>query len=112
MSDDPLVLDECEFGFPSNTTVETYPDAREASDAMADRTPDVVIVDMQTGSAGGYSLTRRMHSFDHLKKVPVLILLEREQDRWLAQQSGATAARVKPLPAASLVREALELISA
>lgn len=112
VSDDPLVLDECEFGFPSDTTVETYHDARAASDAMGDRTPDVVIVDMQTGSAGGYSLTRSMYSFDHLKEVPVLILLEREQDRWLARQSGATAARVKPVPAASLVHDALELISA
>jgi DNA-binding response OmpR family regulator len=112
VSDDPLIREECQFGFPSDAKVEIYHDERDATDAMAARSPDVVIVDLQTGNAGGYSLTRRMRSSPRLSEVPVLILLEREQDRWLARQSGATNSRVKPLPAASLVREALELIPA
>jgi two-component system phosphate regulon response regulator PhoB len=112
VSDDPLVREECEYGFPSDTKVEIFHDERDATAAMADRAPDVVIVDLQTGNAGGYSLTRRMRSSSHLSEVPVLILLEREQDRWLARQSGATESRVKPLPTASLVHEALELIPA
>jgi DNA-binding response OmpR family regulator len=112
VSDDPLVREECEFGFPSDTKIEIYHDERDAGDAMSERAPDVVIVDLQTGSAGGYSLTRRMRSSPRLKDVPVLILLEREQDRWLAERSGATQARVKPLPTATLVEEALDLIPA
>ncbi len=112
VSDDPLVREECQFGFPSDTTVEIYHDELDATGAMADRAPDVVIVDLQTGNAGGYSLTRRMRSSPRLSDVPILILLEREQDRWLAHQSGATNSRVKPLPMASLIREALELIPA
>jgi DNA-binding response OmpR family regulator len=112
VSDDRLVREECEWGFPSDVSVEIYLDARDASDAMAERSPDVVIVDLQTGTAGGFSLARWMRSLRHLSDVPVLILLEREQDRWLARQSGATASRIKPIPTASLVDETLDLISA
>jgi two-component system, OmpR family, phosphate regulon response regulator PhoB len=112
VSDDPLVREECEFGFPSDVTVEIYLDARDAGDAMAERTPAAVIVDLQTGNAGGFSLARWMRSLGHLQDVPILILLEREQDRWLAGQSGATVSRIKPISAASLVHETLGLISA
>jgi two-component system, OmpR family, phosphate regulon response regulator PhoB len=112
VSDDPLIREECEYGFPSDVSVEIYMDARDASDAMAERAPDGVIVDLQTGNAGGFSLARWMRSLHDLEDVPILILLEREQDRWLARQSGATASRVKPIPTASLVGETLDLISA
>jgi DNA-binding response OmpR family regulator len=112
VSDDPLVREEARYGFPSGTEVETYRDALDAQRGLDEHVPDVVIVDQQTGNAGGFALTRDMRSSDRLAKVPVLILLERAQDGWLAMQSGANRYRVKPLPTTTLVDETLDLIPA
>ena len=72
--------------------------------------PELVLVDIQTGSAGGFSLARDMAQSPRLRAVPILMLLEREQDAWLSRQAGAIAYRVKPIDTDDLVRSVLELI--
>jgi DNA-binding response OmpR family regulator len=77
---------------------------------MREGPPNLVIVDLQTGSAGGFSLARDMRQYERLKDVPVLILVDRHQDGWLAMQGGATRYLLKPVPASVLVEESLELV--
>jgi|SRR5918999_1131165 DNA-binding response OmpR family regulator len=107
VSDDVLLRDQARWAFPAGVTVSFAVDSRDAWKQLQERAPSVVVVDMQTGNAGGYGLTRDMAEDEHLARVPVVILLEREQDEWLARSSGATAYRTKPLPLGELVREVL-----
>jgi len=84
-------------------------DSRHAWKAMSETSPNVVVVDIQTGSAGGYGLARDMSMNDRLRDVPILLLLERVQDGWLARQGGATRWLTKPVEAAALALEALAI---
>lgn len=110
VSDDPRVRAEMISACPSGAEVELRLDARDAWQSMENRKPSLVVVDMQTGSAGGYGLCRDMAHSDRLKNVPVVILLERTQDAWLARQAGAALSRVKPIDAQGLFPDALELL--
>ena len=85
-------------------------DAGDAIEAIRASVPSVVVVDLRSGNAGGFSLTREMAQFDELRNVPVLMVLEREQDSWLAEQAGAAAHRVKPIDTGVLVADAVALI--
>ncbi|MGH2775108.1 MAG: response regulator [Actinomycetota bacterium] len=111
VSDDHSMSSEVAFAFPDDVTVLFAKDAREALQLMRETIPSVVIMDIRTGSAGGYGLSRDMAANDRLRNVPRFILLERRQDSWLAKQAGATLCRVMPIPKDELVEEALTLAS-
>ncbi|MDQ3784961.1 MAG: response regulator [Actinomycetota bacterium] len=106
---DEQVQEEVRFGFPTGVEVSILRDAREAWEWMHDKTPSVAIMDIQTGSAGGFGLARDMAQDPKLAAVPVLMLIERRQDEWLAEQAGATSHRIKPVDADDLVAEVLSL---
>lgn len=107
---DPLVREEARYGFSENVTVELVTDAREALHLMGDHVPDVAVVDIQTGSAGGFGLVREMRQTVGLQDVPVLMLLDRDQDAWLARSAGAKKHLTKPIDSARLASEALSLL--
>ena len=110
VTDDPEIRQEAEFVFPADMEVHLAWDAGDAIDLIRRLLPAVVIVDLRSGNAGGFSLTREMRQFSELDDVPVLIVLEREQDGWLADQAGATAYRTKPIDTSDLVADALALM--
>ena len=60
VTDDEAVRSSLEYGFHTGVTVTFAADARHAWTEMQEQLPDAVVVDMQTGSAGGFSLTREM----------------------------------------------------
>ena len=107
VSDDPHVRDEARYSFPADANVSLATDSRAAWGKLHQGAFSVVLVDMQTGSAGGYALARDMSQSPRLKEVPVVMLLERPQDAWLARAAGAAIYRVKPLPPGELARAAL-----
>lgn len=109
---DEQVQEEVRFGFPRRVEVSILGDAREAWEWMHDKTPSVAVVDIQTGSAGGFGLARDMAQDPKLAAVPILMLIERRQDEWLAEQAGATSHRIKPVDADELVAEVLALAHA
>lgn len=109
VSDDPQLTHEASFGFPVGVRVTVVRDAREALESAAERTPDVVVVDLQTGSSGGIALAQDMAQDDQLAKVPIMMLLERPEDEWLAKRGGADLVRTKPLDTTQLVADALAL---
>lgn len=86
-------------------------DARQALEVLKSDPVEIVIVDIQTGSAGGFALAKEMAFNARLAKIPILMLLERDQDRWLASQAGAQAIRTKPIDSGDLVRATLSLAS-
>jgi DNA-binding response OmpR family regulator len=78
---------------------------------MKERQPSLVIVDLQTGSAGGFALSHDMDATERLGSIPVLMLLDREQDGWLAHQAGADSYMVKPVEAGTIVARVRELLA-
>jgi DNA-binding response OmpR family regulator len=102
VSDDPRLEDHMRSGLPAGLEVVSEGDAREAIARLAELTPRAVVVDLQTGSAGGYGLARDMSQTLRLASIPVVVLIERDQDRWLAQQAGAAVTLTKPVTGAQL----------
>lgn len=111
VSRDERIAEEARLGFDKDLEVVHARDAREALSLLRTFVPSCVIVDIHTGSAGGVGLSRDMQDLAHLRDVPILMLLERDQDRWLAGQAGADAIRTKPLGTSELVDEVTRLIA-
>jgi CheY-like chemotaxis protein len=111
VSDRPPLSPDIACAFPDDVTVLFAVDASEAMQLMSEISPSVVVSDIRTGNAGGYGLSREMAANERLREIPRLILLERRQDSWLAQQAGATRYRVMPISGAELVEEVLLLAS-
>ncbi|MBW3615613.1 MAG: response regulator [Actinobacteria bacterium] len=75
--------------------------------AVAERQPDLVVCDMQMGNMGGMAVTlelRLEESGGRLGHVPVLLLVDRRPDVFLARRSEAEGFLVKPLDPVRLRR--------
>jgi len=82
---------------------------------VAGRKPDLVIVDLQIANMGGMAVAldlRLEESGGRLPHVPILILLDREADKFLARRSTADAMLVKPIDAGTLRRTVKTLLAA
>lgn len=82
---------------------------------VTDRQPDLAIVDLQIGNMGGMAVSldlRLEESGGRLPHVPILILLDREADRFLARRSTADGMLVKPIDAGTLRRTVKTLLAA
>ncbi len=80
---------------------------------VTNESPDLVIVDMQMGNMGGMAVTlelRLQESYDALDHIPVLMLLDRRPDVFLARRSGAEGWLVKPLDPLRLRRAVRALL--
>jgi DNA-binding NarL/FixJ family response regulator len=67
---------------------------------VLERTPDLLVCDFQIGNMGGMAITlelRLEESGGRLEHVPVLLLVDRRPDVFLARRSEADGFLVKPL---------------
>jgi DNA-binding response OmpR family regulator len=100
-SDAPWVIDEVRSVIvaPDVEVVEIHTGAA-VRQAVADDPPDLVILDLQIGNMGGMAVCldlRLEEGGDRLPHVPVLMLLDRRADVFLARRSDAEGWLVKPL---------------
>lgn len=82
-------------------------------EAVLDDPPDLVVVDMQMGNMGGMAVClelRLEESYLDIPHVPVLMLLDRRADVFLARRSGAEGWLVKPLDPLRLRRATRTLL--
>jgi CheY-like chemotaxis protein len=85
-------------------------EGRVVTDVVAQRTPDVAVLDLQIGSMGGMAVTMALRldeSAGALAHVPVVVLLDRRADLHLARRSGAEGWLIKPLDPLRLRRAVL-----
>jgi DNA-binding response OmpR family regulator len=83
--------------------------------AVGEAEPDLVVLDLQIGNMGGMAVSldlRLEESAGRLPYVPVLLLLDREADRFLGRRSEADAVLVKPVDAGTLRRTVKRLVQA
>jgi CheY-like chemotaxis protein len=80
---------------------------QDVREAVAEHHPDLVVLDLQIGNMGGIAVAIDLHleeSGGRLPHVPILLLLDREADRFLAKRAGAEAELVKPVDPGTLRR--------
>ena len=83
-------------------------------DAVREQEPDVTVLDMQIGNMGGIAVSidlRLEASAGRVPDVAILLLLDREADRFLAKRGDADAELVKPVDPATL-RRTIERLAA
>ena len=101
VSDSPSVIDDLRAALEDGETeifeVETGQAVREA---VEDDPPDLVVTDLQVGEMGGMAICldlRLEESGGRIPHVPVIMLLDRRADVFLAKCAGAEGWLVKPL---------------
>jgi len=88
---------------------------RDVRNCVAEKHPDLVIVDLQIANMGGMAVSldlRLEESGGRLPHVPILLLLDREADKFLGRRSTVDAMLVKPIDAGTLRRTVKNLLAA
>jgi DNA-binding response OmpR family regulator len=96
-----------------STTIRRVRSGQAVAAAVAESTPDLVVLDLQIGNMGGIAACLHLHheaGAERLPAVPVLMLLDRQADVFLARRSGADGWVVKPLDAYSLRKAATAIL--
>ncbi|MFM8304686.1 MAG: response regulator [Actinomycetota bacterium] len=98
----------------SDTTVLEVTRGQDVRDAVAGYEPDLVILDMQIANMGGVAVAIDLHhesEAGRLRDAKILLLLDREHDRFLAKRADADAVLVKPIDAGTLRRTMKQLLA-
>ena len=86
---------------------------QDVRDIVQREQPDLVILDLQIANMGGIAVAIDLHleaSAGRLPDVPILLLLDREADRFLAKRAAVDAELVKPVDPGTLRRTAKPLL--
>lgn len=104
---------EAALGGP-DTTLVVIRSGAEVRAEVDENQPDLVIVDLQIGNMGGMAVAIDLHleaGAGRIDPVPVLMLLDRRADVFLARRSQVQGWVVKPLDARRLRRAAEALLA-
>lgn len=106
IADDDWVRNDVEAALSGpRRAIRTVADPREAIEAAADAEPDAIVIDMQVGSMGGMAVVRSCKdaiAAGLIGEAPLVLLLDRSADAFLADRSGADAWVTKPFTAQEL----------
>jgi len=87
---------------------------QQVRDVVGDRKPALCILDMQIGNMGGLAVAIDLRLEGSAGRIPdtsILLLLDREADRFLAKRVDADAELVKPVDPGTLRRTVTELLA-
>jgi DNA-binding response OmpR family regulator len=82
-------------------------------ESVAREEPDLVILDLQIGNMGGVAVAldlRLEETSGRLPRTTILLLLDRDADKFLARRAEVDAMLVKPVDAGVLRRAARQLV--
>lgn len=105
VADDRWVVNDVLAAVDADTSVDVLDDPTSVVERASSALYDLIIVDMQVGSMGAMAVTRRVKdaiAVGELAPVPVVNLLDRRADAFLARRAGADAWLVKPFTAQQL----------
>ncbi|HLF99699.1 MAG TPA: response regulator [Acidimicrobiia bacterium] len=81
---------------------------------VAETPPDLIVLDMQIGNMGGVATAIELHnehSADRCADVPMVLLLDREADRFLAHRAEVDGVIVKPFDPGTLRRAVTKVLA-
>ena len=88
---------------------------QDVRDTVRREHPDLAVLDLQIANMGGIAVAIDLHleaGEGRVPDVPILLLLDREADRFLAKRADADGELVKPVDAASLRHAAAAILAA
>jgi len=97
---------------PADVEVTEADDVEAARHLARSERFDVIVVDGDLRPRGGFAMLydlRRRHDLDGDDPVPALVMISREQDRWLAGWAGANEAVPKPVDSFDLADRVMRL---
>ncbi len=106
-TDSPTVREEVRSVLDPDVTVREVTRGAQVLPAVREKAPDLAVLDLQIGKMGGMATClelRLEEGAGRLPHVPVLILLDRRADVFLARRSKADGWLVKPLDPIRLSR--------
>lgn len=106
VEDEPNIVEAIRFVLSrAGFAVDTHSDGRSAFDAVKDRAPDVVILDVMLPGRSGYDILQDLRAEAQTSDVPVLMLTARGQrkDEEMAARFGASKFMTKPFANAELL---------
>ena len=114
-ADAPWVRNQVRAAFvaPGQEVVEVAR-GQDVRNAFAEHEPDLVILDLNIGNMGGIAAAldlRLEESAGRLGHATMLLLVDREADRFLAKRASVDAVLVKPVDAGTLRRAANRLLA-
>jgi DNA-binding response OmpR family regulator len=114
-TDADWIRDEVEAALAaSDVPVRWVRHGMEVPPAVAESPPDLVVLDLQIGNMGGMATCMALHleaGAGRLPRVPVLMLLDRSADAFLARRADADGWLIKPIDAFRLRKAANALMS-
>jgi CheY-like chemotaxis protein len=115
VSDSSKVREEVIASLPdTNITVRELNHGADVLPAVQAKKPDLIVLDQQIGRMGGMATALDLHleaGAGRLPHVPILMLLDRRADVFLARRSDAEGWVVKPIDPLRLGRAITELLA-
>jgi two-component system, OmpR family, phosphate regulon response regulator PhoB len=106
VEDEPAIRDMVAFALrKSDYDVNFAADAREAQAAVAERVPDLILLDWMLPGGSGLELARRWRRDDISRDIPIIMLTARgeENDRVNGLEAGVDDYMVKPFSPRELI---------
>jgi two-component system phosphate regulon response regulator PhoB len=106
VDDEPAIRDMVAFALRKADYLPVHAgDGREAADALAERVPDLILLDWMLPGSSGLELARRWRREDLTRDIPIIMLTARgeENDRVSGLESGIDDYVVKPFSARELL---------
>lgn len=113
-TDSDAVADEVDAALAdATTTVTRVRSGAQVGAVVADMAPDLVVLDMQIGSMGAIAVSMHLQAeamMGRLPSAPILVLLDRDADTFLAARTEVDGFMIKPLDGFRLRRAARALL--
>ena len=112
IEDEPNIIEAIRFILSRDGwRVDVHSDGRTALDAVASRSPDLIILDVMLPNRSGYDILNDLRAQDGTRETPVLMLTARGQkkDRELAERLGASRFMTKPFSNVEILDTVREL---
>lgn len=99
-TDADWLADQCEAALGGRHSIRRIRRGADVVAAVGEADPDLVILDLQIGNMGGMAAclaVRQEEGMGRLEPRPVMMLLDRDADEFLARRSQADCWLVKPV---------------
>lgn len=106
IEDEPNIIEAVSFILSRDGwEVKTHSNGHDAIDAVRNRTPDLIILDVMLPGKSGFDILKEIRSDQQFAQTPVLMLTARGQvkDREMAEKAGASRYMTKPFSNAEVL---------
>lgn len=114
IEDEPNIIEAIRFILSRDGwTVDTHADGATALRAIAERGPDIVILDVMLPNRSGFDILADLRADARTADLPVLMLTARGQtkDRELAEKHGVSRFMTKPFSNTEVLNSVRELVT-